>query len=85
MQFTTIATLFLATLAAAIPNPAPVPEPIPAPETKELAPNVAVVLARELLEARNCECFDKCSDRCSFRGGAGCHTPGCNGGALLGW
>lgn len=75
MQFTTVITLFLATLATATPSPAPQP--------KELSPNVAVVLARELLEARNCPCFDKCSDGCTARGG--CNTPGCNGGALLGW
>jgi hypothetical protein len=59
MHFTPALTLLLATLALAAPSPAAAPSA----EERGVSPRAAVasVLARHL-DARNCECFDKCSD-----------------------
>ena len=70
MYFTTSFVVLFATLALAAPSPVAEDQ------------SVNDILARHLLTARNCDCWDNCSKKC---GSGGCHTPGCNGGALLGW
>jgi hypothetical protein len=71
MHFSPALTLLLATLVLAAPSPAPVSDA------------VTDMLTSHMLVARNCECFDECSDKCQT--GGGCMVPGCNGLALLGW